>query len=325
MKKLFSFIFLFVMGSLIFLSVDISAKTQSGTCGATSTWTLDEKGILTIQGTGAASDCSFSDELDEYLNKNARVLIISEGITDLSDFTHLPDVVKKVIIPRTLVKVVNKFGGTFLDDAPALRTLVNNSSLILSLSNQYGNKTWTVDDKKATTLSCGKTAYAKGKKYKIKYNLKGGKLKGKKVTSYEFGTCPKILCTATKKGYIFGLWKTGSMIYGVQQLNPSFSGNITLSPKWIKIKAKNTKRKKIHLTISKSSISGGLEIQYSSHKNMSSSKSILYNKFTDSNKKTISKLKKGKTYYIRFRERGIGDEANSIGNWFGKIKIRIRK
>lgn len=52
---------------------------KSGACGTDATWKLDDKGVLTISGTGEIDGYAFRD------NKNIKAVIIGEGITRIGD------------------------------------------------------------------------------------------------------------------------------------------------------------------------------------------------------------------------------------------------
>lgn len=85
--------------------------------------------------------------------------------------------------------------------------------------------------------------------------------------------------------------------------------------------SKNTKGKKIKLSVYSKVNCDGYEIQYSLKKNFQGKKTIKKSSKTS----TVSKLKKGKTYYIRAR---IYKNINGIeyyGKWSATKKIKIKK
>jgi hypothetical protein len=105
----------------------------------------------------------------------------------------------------TVGKGLQKTSKKYLDASIGLRKIVNLSGISLPLPSFGKKMTWYVDQKKSSSLQPGKTAYGKGKKYKISYSLNKGKIKGKKVKSHEFGKDTK-LPNAYRKGYTFIGW-----------------------------------------------------------------------------------------------------------------------
>lgn len=107
----------------------------------------------------------------------------------------------------TVGKSVENIKSTFVANCYSLNKIKNNSKVTVKLYSFNGGKTWKNGKKKTTKLYTGKTAISKNTKYKIKYKLKGGKLKGKKVKTYVYGREVK-LPVAVKKGYRFLGWDT---------------------------------------------------------------------------------------------------------------------
>ena len=66
--------------SLFVLSFSVCAEiVESGQCGENLTWTLDDKGTLTVSGEGAISDGAF-DSFDSIKN-----VVINDGVTSIGD------------------------------------------------------------------------------------------------------------------------------------------------------------------------------------------------------------------------------------------------
>ena len=60
---------------------------QSGTCGANLTWNFDSStGTLTISGTGAMRDYSYSSAPWYSQRSNIKILVIQAGITTLGNY-----------------------------------------------------------------------------------------------------------------------------------------------------------------------------------------------------------------------------------------------
>lgn len=179
----------------------------------------------------------------------------------------------------------------------------------------------------------GKTAVAKYKNFTLNYNLKGGKLVGKKVNSYHIGQDIK-LPKAKKKGYTFLGWSLSKSSYStwftLYNENGQITGHKKLVARFKKIQAKKIGKKKIRITLKNREVNdntGSLVCFYSTNKNMRNKKMIhlglehmihpkdmraVYTEKTKdytnkiySNKKTsvcdLKNLKKGKTYYLQFR------------------------
>ena len=80
---------------------------DSGTCGANLTWTYDDKGILTISGTGAMTDWTTPDNLPWKQHKNdITEIVISDGVTTIGNlaFCNLRNV-KNFNIPEGVTSI----------------------------------------------------------------------------------------------------------------------------------------------------------------------------------------------------------------------------
>lgn len=88
--------------------------------------------------------------------------------------------------------------------------------------------------------------------------------------------------------------------------------------------AKNSKSKKAAIKWKKASKINGYEVQYSTSKNF---KKATTKKVKSASKKeyTISKLKKGKTYYIRLRTYKTVNKKNFYSAWSSAKKLKIKK
>jgi hypothetical protein len=86
------------------------------------------------------------------------------------------------------------------------------------------------------------------------------------------------------------------------------------------LKVKNNKSKKLSVTFKK--ISGAkYEVQYSTDKKFKKSKK----KTVSTNKATLSKLKKGKKYYVRVRAYKTSNGKKVYGKWSAVKKVTIKK
>jgi len=185
----------------------------------------------------------------------------------------------------------------------------------------------------ATTNGQTVTLYAQWtkNKYKITYKLNGGKNNKSNKTSYDVTTSMK-LKNPTRKGYTFKGWYTDKKCKNkITQIKKGTTQNYTLYAKWQKVSvkktsinsAKNSKSKKIVLKYKKSSGAAGYEISYSTDKKF---KKSVTKKTTKKLSYTISKLKKGKTYYIRVRAYKLDSAGKKVYSGYTSVKkIRIKK
>ncbi len=80
-KKLFTFLLAIVA------SVGTLFAESSGTCGENLTWTLSDDGVLTISGTGAMTDYSYSSSAPWYSSRSSITsVIISDGVTSIGKY-----------------------------------------------------------------------------------------------------------------------------------------------------------------------------------------------------------------------------------------------
>ena len=84
---------------------------------------------------------------------------------------------------------------------------------------------------------------------------------------------------------------------------------------------KNNKKKAVTVKWSKNSKASGFELQYSLKKNFKTKKQIN----VTGTKKKISKLKKGKVYYIRIRSYKFTDSKKEYSAWSQVKKVKIKK
>ena len=90
------------------------------------------------------------------------------------------------------------------------------------------------------------------------------------------------------------------------------------------VKVKNTSGKKLNVQWKKVSGASGYELQYATKSNFKSgvSKKDLSSKKTSA---TYTKLKKGKTYYVRMRAYVKVNGKKVYGSWSSKPSVKIKK
>ena len=168
-------------------------------------------------------------------------------------------------------------------------------------------------------------------KNKIVYNMNGGTNNKKNPTAYSPSKTTK-LKNPTRKGYTFkGWYKDKKFKKKVTQIKKGTTGKVTLYAKWAKVSvkkttlssAKNSKSKKIIVKYKKSSGAKGYEISYSTDKKF---KKSVTKKTSTKTSYTISKLKKGKTYYVRVRAYKLDSAGKKVYSKYSKaIKVKVKK
>ncbi len=84
MKKRFLIVLFITMILLVIPLIANAATVDSGSCGTNVTWTLDDTGILTISGTGAMNNYSYSDNVTTApWGNTAEIVIIVDGVTSV--------------------------------------------------------------------------------------------------------------------------------------------------------------------------------------------------------------------------------------------------
>ena len=166
--------------------------------------------------------------------------------------------------------------------------------------------------------------------YKITYKLNKGKNNASNPSTYY---AKKItLKNPTRKGYAFAGWyKDAKFKKKIKTISSNARCDYTLYAKWTKVKvekvslksAKNSKGKKIVLKSKKVSGAKGYEISYSTDKKL---KKAVTKKNTTKTSYTISKLKKGKTYYVRIRAYKVDSTGKKVyGKYSSVKKVKISK
>lgn len=169
------------------------------------------------------------------------------------------------------------------------------------------------------------------KKYKITYKLNKGKNNKKNPKTY---TSAKkvVLKKPTRKGYAFKGWYTNSnYTKKITSIKKGSKKNYTLYAKWSKVKVKkatglkvtNTKGKNLVVKYSKVSGAKGYQITYATNSKFTKGKKVVN---TTKRTKTIQKLKKGKTYYVRVRAYKKDSTGRKVYGKYSTVKkIKITK
>ncbi len=198
------------------------------------------------------------------------------------------------------------------------------------------NITYTVKYNKGPDNNTGDTGTNKGpgsstgdhtnvKQYIVTFQPKtGAKAVKRKVTAGKKVAPPKRF---SRKKYLFAGWYQGKKKYNFSK---PVTANITLQAKWKKVtvkqvklgKVRNEKNSKLSVAIKKITGVHGYQVSYASNKKYKSAKK----RITASVKMTLTKLKKGKTYYVRARAYKLDSTGEKIyGKWSKNCKIKISK
>ena len=166
--------------------------------------------------------------------------------------------------------------------------------------------------------------------YKITYKLNKGKNNASNPSTY-YGK-KVTLKNPSRKGYAFAGWYTDAKFKKkITSISSSAKSDYILYAKWTKVKvakasltsAKNSKSKQILLKYKKVSGAKGYEISYSTDKKF---KKAVTKKNTAKTSYTISKLKKGKIYYVRIRAYKIDSTGKKVyGKYSSVKKVKISK
>ena len=264
------------------------------------------------------------------------------------DKFHVPDTAKKIdqgafyccekLKTITIGKSVKKVSKDFISGCYSLKKIVNHSKATISLEDMNKKRYWYVAGKKVTKLKPGKTATTKYRSYRIKYQLNGGKVKGKSPKKYTYRAKTKLPKVVKKKGYTFFGWnlvakndwelckyEVPAKLYGTLKAEAVLKKyKVTSDHGRIKVTVKDSQYKKKGYKKS----TDRYYYRYSETKDMTNAKYVLST--APYGKGLSGKLKKGKTYYVeasRYLELYLEDSEDFAApswGWLGKKKITIR-
>ena len=166
--------------------------------------------------------------------------------------------------------------------------------------------------------------------YKITYKLGKGTNNSRNPEYYYKEKVD--LKPASKKGYIFKGWYTDSKYTKkISTIAKNSKKNLTVYAKWEKVTVKKGAVKKVtalsgkkaNVTLQKVSGAGGYEIIYSTDKKF---KKNVKKETVTGTSKTLSKLTKGKTYYVKVRAyKKDSTGAKVYGSFSSAKKVKITK
>lgn len=301
-------------------------------------------------GGGAFASCDYLEKV--CLSQNLKIL--SEGMFKDSDSIQeliIPDSVEEICKAALEIRFLKKLvigrgvrsiGRSYMD-AVSLREIQNHSSLNFRLKEfeiETDLITWKVDGVRTDVVGAGKTAFGKGKKYKIVYKyMKGVTCQGKRPKTYEYGISAT-MPAAKKKGYVFFGWNWNEKRFAksttwIESLDyapdgGNHTGAIVVMPRFLKVSIKKKSKNRITITTDASEtrcILDGIGVRYSTEPTMRNCKKIqkyLSGKPKGYKKKFTIKAKKGKKYYIQFTlydDKYVNDENDSSDWCWSKSKV----
>ena len=188
-----------------------------------------------------------------------------------------------------------------------------------------GTATITAASKNGRNASCVVTV-----PYSITYKLNGGRNVSPNP-AYYFGQ--KVTLKApTRKSYVFKGWYTaGNYKTRINTIQADTAGNLTLYAKWEKVKTgkaavksvKNLSGKKIKVSLKKVSGAKGYEILSSTDRKFKKGRKLLKLK---KNTGTITRLKKGRKYFVKARAYKLDSEGKKVYGKYSAVKnVTVRK
>ena len=252
---------------------------------------------------------------------------IPDDISTIGENAFLGSSLSSVTIPKNIGLIMS---GAFGDVSATIY-----SSEVIIGAGAFGRGSTLTADRGSTAEEFAKN-YGISLKYfqypsKVSFNANGGSVskKSKQVLSEAtYGALPK----PTRKGYEFVGWytkKQGGSLVKADTLVTSKNDSV-LYAHWKKVSVKtaskptlkNIKTRKVTVKIKKVSGASGYQIRYSLKSNMKSSKTAT----TTSTTKTLTNLKKGKTYYVQVRAYKKDSKGNRVyGSWSSKQKVKVTK
>lgn len=248
---------------------------------------------------------------------------------------------EKVVLPKNLKKLEKNFTKCF-----GLRTIVNRSSMKIPLDTVSGKRIWKVGGKKAKILTQGKTAKSRGTKYRITYDLRGGKTTDRMPGYHYYGDELK-LPRMKKKGYTFLGWRCLSCFTYGDEFVRYYGKDVKLVPYFVKFEVKNLEGGKIQVRIADDDFEWPdimwredyypliYVVRFSENEDMSgpTTSKYPYHKLEGVtgiyDEGIYDGFEIGKTYYIQFSyyytDGEIGLELGDIHQWFLIQSIKIEK
>ena len=195
-----------------------------------------------------------------------------------------------------------------------------------TVSKKTNIKAIAVKDTYWNSDQTGKTV--DGRVYTVNFKSNGGSSVSKQYVQYN--KTIKKPSNPKRSKYIFCGWYSDSKLTKAWNFNNKITSGKTLYAKWKKIslkkatisKMQNVSGRKLKVTVKKVSGADGYQIQYSTKSNMKSAKTVTSSKTTT----TISKLSKGKKYYVRVKAYKKDSTGKKVAGKWSKVKnLKVSK
>lgn len=278
------------------VSPSVMAAT-SGKCGKNLTWKLDGKGTLTISGKGEMDHywgAGSSSPWQDSCNKIKKV-VVKSGVTGVGGYAFFDcENLKSVEFANSLRDI----NAVAFGDCTELRRIV------IPKSVRYIGET--------AFFRCNKLAeiYFYGNAPSFAGDEPGGSyiFEGVTATAY-YPKGNKTWTSSKRKNYGGKLtWKTWS---------PNQPKGVSL------VSVTNQKGKKLKVTWKKNAAATGYEVQYAASSKFKSVKKVKIKKASTTST-TVSKLTKGKKYYVRIRTYKTVSGKTYYSGW-SKVKTAVIK
>ena len=277
---------------------------------------------------------------------SADAVVLPEGLKKIGAYAfeccislkqiRLPDTVEEIgayafreclsLQELTLPPSLERYPVNAMKRCIALKKVKNCSSRTWELcSGKSLHGTWYGGGSKADRIKIkpGQTVKLISDEYKITYDLNGGVAKGKLPETYSYGDGVKLPDTVERKGYQLVGWKCDGIDELTWYIEPQTKGNRRVSAVWLDFHVEDLGKGKIRAFWNISDDYYNCQVRYSQNEDMSDYKFV--NKFYVQSV-TISKLEKGKRYYIEYAVIEDMDDFETLDElpWSGKMSIVVR-
>lgn len=313
---------------------DTSTGLPSFTSSNTKVATVDSNGKITAVGTGSATVTAATTDGSE-LTANCTVTVTAKDISkaaglnvSLSKTSYVYDKTAKVPVVTVTLNSKPLVSGTDYTVSYSNNTSVGTATVTVngkgnytgkiaksytitkasskinvkysSYTKTYGSKAFGLG---ASVNSDGKLSYSSSSKKVVTVNSSG------KVTIVGYGTATITITSAATKNYSAASTKV----------------KITVTPKTSKISAvKSSKAGKATVSWSKDKTVSGYIISYSTSKNFKNAKTVTVTSAKTTSKE-LSKLSKGKTYYVKICAYKTVSGKKILGSYSDVKKVTVKK
>ena len=166
------------------------------------------------------------------------------------------------------------------------------------------------------------------KKFTVTFNANGGNKPGTPSVSVTSGKTVGKLPEIGRKGYAFKGWYTKKSGGDRATASTKIKKDQTLYARWAKVSVKQAPAptvkkaggRKISVRLKKVSGAKGYQVAYSTSSDFKDSKSVTATSLS----KTVGKLKKGETYYVRARAYKVDSLKNKVyGKYSKAVKVKL--